>query len=613
MCGIAGFIDSTLGRQEAEGKIQQMLESIAHRGPDAQGVRIEMPLVLGHNRLAIIDLSEEGNQPMEYFDAIITYNGEIYNYIEVREKLIAKGYRFKTKSDTEVILAAWREYGNKCVDHFMGMWAFALWDKKEKVLFCSRDRFGIKPFYYLHEDRRFYFGSEYKALKQSSLFSSALNLAQVSRGLQLGWLCYEDETYFSKLKSLPAGSNLIYNNGHVVVQKYWDIHTEQANRSSEKERQEKFYELFTDSIKLHMRSDVEVGGCLSGGLDSSAIASGIGTFFQKTPFKTFTIYYEGKGKSDVDERPWVYEVLKKYPALQPHYFSPTDQQIAKSFDRTIYHADVPIASSSPISQYFLMQLASQQKVKVVLDGQGSDEYLGGYMHSFYRLIGGRLKQLRLAAAHREFYGHVNEQKFSVMKSFDVLLKSLITGFQSEQSLYSLEYKNYFPFLPNDSNINFNLNKTQGSRLNNFLYHLTRTTSLPTLLQYEDRNSMAFSIESRVPFLDHRLTEYAFSLPDNAKIHHGETKKILRRSLSTILPEAITHRKDKKGFVTPGEIKWLRGPLRFLVDADSSKLDFLDQKKIKSLIDNFKKGENKYATFVWRIAVLNYWCRQNEIF
>ncbi|MEO8087653.1 MAG: hypothetical protein ABI763_12575, partial [Bacteroidota bacterium] len=213
MCGIAGFFDPQITNAGAEGTLERMLQSIAHRGPDARGKKIEMPLALGHNRLSIIDLSADGNQPMEYFDSVIIFNGEIYNYIEVREALKQKGYSFKTQSDTEVILAAYREYGKDCVQHFMGMWSFALWDKKEKLLFCSRDRFGIKPFYYIQSGGRFYFGSEYKALKQSPLFSNELNLAQVSRGLQLGWICYEDETYYNKIKSLPASHNLVYSNG----------------------------------------------------------------------------------------------------------------------------------------------------------------------------------------------------------------------------------------------------------------------------------------------------------------------------------------------------------------------------------------------------------------
>ena len=352
MCGIAGFISQNSSEANAEKLIQQMLKSIAHRGPDARGIWMNAPVFLGHNRLSIIDLSKDGNQPMEYFDSVITYNGEIYNYIEVREQLIKLGYSFKTKSDTEVILAAYREYGKQCVHHFVGMWAFAIWDKKEELLFCSRDRFGIKPFYYLHEVEQFYFGSEYKALKSSPLFSDDLNLAQVARGLQLGWVCYEEETYYTGLKSLPASHNLIFSKGRVIIEKYWDIDFNKRYSGTVEQKKQEFLKLFEDSIRLHMRSDVEVGACLSGGLDSSAIASAISVYFPEAKPKTFTIYYEGK--DSVDERPFVQEVLKKYPALEPNYFSPSDRQIEESFEKAVYHADVPITSSSPLSQYFVM-------------------------------------------------------------------------------------------------------------------------------------------------------------------------------------------------------------------------------------------------------------------
>jgi asparagine synthase (glutamine-hydrolysing) len=611
MCGITGFIDPKLSSNEAQRLVVEMADCIAHRGPDARGYWSDMPVVFAHNRLAIIDLSAEGNQPMEYFDSVITYNGEIYNYIEVRNELQKKGYVFKTKSDTEVILAAYREYGESCVQHFMGMWAFALWDKKEKILFCSRDRFGIKPFYYIHEGDRFYFASDFKALKRSPLFANELNVAQVNRGLQLGWVCYNDETYFSRIKALPAAHNLKLDIGSwkLVIQKYWNIDLTQRFKGSFEEKKEKFYQLFADSIKMHMRSDVEVGGCLSGGLDSSAIASGVSSFFPKTRFKTFTVYY--RAQNEVDERPWVSRVLKKYPSLTPFYFTPTDEQIKASFDKFIYHADIPVPGSSPFSQYFLMQLAADEKIKVVLDGQGSDEMLAGYMHSFYRMLGNNISSFRLYKYAREILYLMFRQKYSPLKIADVKLKSLLTIFMSEQKLYELEYKKYYPFLSEDKSVNFSLENKEGTRLNKFLYHLMFTTSLPTLLQYEDRNSMAFSIESRVPFLDHRLVEFVFSLGDDDKIHHGWTKYILRESLSGILPQEITWRKDKKGFVTPGEQKWLRGPLKHLLDADFSAVNnILDRKKTEKLISDFKNGENKTANLVWRLAVLNYWLNKN---
>ncbi len=605
MCGIAGFIDPSLSKEQSSILLERMLNKIAHRGPDARGKFFENGLALGHNRLSIIDLSDDGIQPMHHFGNTIVYNGEIYNYIELRDDLIKKGFTFKTQSDTEVILAAYKEYGRDCVNLFMGMWAFAIWDEQEKLLFCSRDRFGIKPFNYIANGNRFYFASEYKALKESPVFNSELNLQQMYRGLQLGWISYEDETYFNCIKSLPAACNLIYKDGKIEIEKYWDIDPGQKYKGTLEEASLKFRELFTESIRMHMRADVEVGGCLSGGVDSSTIASCVSQLFPDTKFKTFTIYYSGK--NSVDERPWVDEVKKKYPGLEGYTYSPDENEIEEAFRQTMYHADVPIAGSSPVSQYFVMKLAKEHNLKVILDGQGADEYLAGYMHSFYRLIGGLFSKAKIGTLIHQFGSHAKFQEFSISKKASSAGIGVLSGLLSENQLYQFEYKNYYPFLPLDNKQNIELRKTEGSRLNKFLYHLTFNTSLPSLLHYEDRNSMAFSIESRVPFLDHQLVEFVFSLPDEYKFHDGITKFILRNAMSDFLPKAIVERRDKKGFVTPGEIKWLNGPLKFLIN-DDIQIDSLSNKVINKEITKFKKGNYKAANLVWRIAALNYWLK-----
>ncbi len=604
MCGIAGFIDHKIQKEDQQPLLNRMLTSIAHRGPDARGMYFKNEVALGHNRLSIIDLSEQGNQPMHYGKYSIVYNGEIYNYLEIRKELEGDGFIFTTNSDTEVILASYLKFGEKCVHRFVGMWAFVVLDNENNNLFCSRDRFGIKPFFYIYNNGRFYFGSEYKALKLSPIFESEINLNQVYLGLQLGWNSYNDESYFKSIKSLPAASNLYFLKGKIEIQKYWEVNLDNSSEISFDDAKDKFSVLFQDSIHLHLRSDVEVGGCLSGGLDSSAIASVIGKNYSNVNFKTFNIYYEGE--SAVDERPWVDKVLNKYSSLEPHYFTPTDKDITDSFDDALYFADVPLAGSSPISQYFVMKLAKQNGIKVLLDGQGSDECLGGYMHSFYRLIGGLIGKGNFFEAFSQLNKHSITQGFSSVKKMDLFLKSALTNFNSEQSLYELEYLKYLPFLPNDKSINFKVGDSDGSRLSLFLKDLMSTTLLPTLLQFEDRNSMAFSIESRVPFLDHRLVEFAFSLPDSYKINDGITKRILREGLSDFLPVEIANRKDKKGFVTPGEVKWLRGPLSFLLDQNFGRMDFLDVKRLNNLVDDFKKGNNKNANLIWRAAVLAYW-------
>lgn len=604
MCGIAGFIDSRIA--DGEKILATMLAKIAHRGPDASHTLIKDDVYLGHNRLSIIDLSHDADQPMSLEHLTLVYNGEIYNYVELKTELESDGVRFSTKSDTEVILHAYKRWGKDCVNRFMGMWAFAIWDEKEEELFCSRDRFGIKPFYYLHQSNAFYFGSEYKALKPSPLFSNNINTMQVSRGLQMGWTSYGDETYFSNLKSLPAAHNLVFSkkNGSLQINRYWDIATGNYLSLSSTEKQEQFLRLFSESVKLHMRSDVAVGSCLSGGLDSSAIVSMVQHQQPGLPYATFSIYYEGKG--DVDERPFVKAVCDKFPSLQPHYFSPTDDDIREHFHHALYHADVPATGSSFISQYFLMKLIAQHKIKVVLDGQGADEYLAGYNHTAYRMVADLLASFQWGKACSLTGKMAQNLQLSATQTIAHFGKSFLSLLRSEQQLYSLEYKHYFPFLSSDGSIPFRIDKVTGNRTDNFLYHLMFDTSLPTLLQYEDRNSMAFSIESRVPFLDHRLVEFAFQLRNADKANGIYTKWVMRQALKEVMPKAIVERKDKKGFVTPGEVKWLRGALSHLTQADFSKLDFLDQHKIKGLMDEYRKGNNRHALLIWRLCTLAYW-------
>ena len=606
MCGIAGIIDQTNSPADNKQLLEKMLLIQHHRGPDATGVWSDDVIFLGHNRLSIIDLSEAANQPMHYKDFVMIYNGEIYNYIELKKELEEKGHHFVNHSDSEVILHAFAEWGTDCVQRFVGMWAFIIWDKNKKTLFASRDRFGIKPFNYIFQSGRFYFASELKTLKVSPLFTNDINENQVARGLQMGWLSYFDETYFNCIKALPAAHNLTLNQNGLKVERYWDIKTGSYQKMSFKEKSDEFYRLFSDSIRIHMRSDVPVASCLSGGLDSSAIVSLVQEQNPGKIYKSFSIYYEGEG--DVDERPFINEVIKKYPTIEPHYYSPTETEVAEHFHKALYHSDVPATGSSFISQYFLMKLISKHGIKVVLDGQGSDEFLAGYMHSFYRLIGGMLNRFDVVGSLFETVDVNKRIGSSVPKMGAHFLKSLLASMKSEQSLYELEYRRYYPFMMNTENkhVPFQLKDVDGTRLDQFLYHLMFSTSLPSLLHYEDRNSMAFSIESRVPFLDHRLVEFCFGLLDDDKIHKTETKYILREALKNVLPKAIYERKDKKGFVTPGENKWLRGPLKFLMENDQKLPDFINKQKASQIFKAYKAGDNSKATLVWRLAVLGEW-------
>jgi len=605
MCGIAGFFDINIEPVQKEMIGTEMLQRIKHRGPDASKYFVDDYVFLGHNRLSIIDLSADADQPFTFRDYIMVYNGEVYNYIELKADLIREGYQFDTTSDTEVIIKAYHKWGENCVDRFVGMWSLVIYNQENQEIFCSRDRFGIKPLYYLMAENVFYFASEIKAFYDLDNFDPKLNLAQVYRGLNLGWISYKNETYFDQVKSLEPAQNLVFAQGKIKINTYWRLEKTDLNLSYT-EAVTEFKKKFVESVSIHMRSDVKVGACLSGGIDSSSIVSTISSL-DSLPLESFTIYYEGADA--VDERPWVAEVLQKYKNIIPHYFTPSDKEITTHFSEILYHQDAPLPGSSPVSQYFLMQLAGKNKIKVVMDGQGSDEYLFGYMHFYYSVYAHLLKKGKLSEALTIFISQKTTQGYDFRKSMEVIVKSLAKFILGDQKYKRKEFEGKYTYVlmhkvKNDLWQSFDNGNPVDSVVQNALF----LDTLPTLLHFEDRNSMAFSIESRVPFLDHRLVEFAYSLPYSYKLYHGKTKRILRDAMADLLPQKISERTDKKGFVTPGEIKWLRGPLKYLLKSENLTHlnDICDMEKVGNIIKKFEAGENEDATLVWRLVNLNEW-------
>lgn len=609
MCGIAGAVDQRLNSSEIADIGERMLAVSAHRGPDHRDMWCKPPAMLGHNRLSIIDLSSASNQPMTRGSITLTYNGEVYNYLELREELQGYGYQFQTSGDTEVILTAYQKWGHSCVEHFIGMWAFALWDEEKQELFCSRDRFGIKPFHYVSRDERIYFASEIKSLKACPLFTSDINESQIARGLYLGWMNHWDETYFQCVSALPASHNLVWSKGQVRIWQYADVLTNAESNVGFEESVHSFRELFTDSVRLTSRRDVPMGVCLSGGLDSTSIAALLASGGSEHHVRSFTAYYSGEG--NVDERPYINHLLNAYPQISPEYISPSDEDVKQALDKISWIMDAPLPSSSYISQYFVMGLAARSGVKVVLDGQGSDEIMGGYMHSLYRVIADDIRSGNLLGAIKELRAHSSRQGYGLGKEFNVLSKSLLAASRDEPALYGLEFARTYPWIMSRpaSSFPLHLEMPSGSRLNAFLYNLLRVTLLPTLLHTEDINSMAFSIESRVPFLDHRLVQLCFSMPNEHKVYRGETKRVLRAAMRGVVPDAILDRKDKTGFITPGHVSWLRGALSNLLEGSWKELDGIVQKEaLDKLLTLYRAGDNRNALLIWRLAMLRMFLR-----
>ncbi len=602
MCGLAGIIDATLSREEGDLLLTRMLASIRHRGPDNSSRWLDPPVLLGHNRLSIIALSDDANQPMVSGDLVLVYNGELYNYVELRAELTKLGHAFRTRSDTEVVLLAYRAWGPACVHRFMGMWAFAIWDRAHRELFCSRDRFGIKPFYYIHDGQRLYFGSEYKPLKHSPLFTTRFNQQQIARGLLLELPAYRDQSYFECIKVLPERSNLRFTNGRVAVTEYWDLDPSRRFPGGLDDKKRRFRDLFRESITLHLRSDVPVGGCLSGGLDSSAITSVVSRDHPRIPFTTFTIHYGGK--TGMDERGWVGEVLKAFPRLDPVYCSPSDDQVAACIDEVIRAHDVPHIRSSAISYYFLMQAAAQHRMKVMLDGQGADEYLAGYTPSFAYFVAGQLRRLHFLGAWRALHWP-SCRRLGRRRIAENGLRSALWGARQIQAMHSGLRASTFGFKHSPE---FAPKPVRGTILQQYLYHALFTYHLPALLHYQDRVAMHFSIENRVPFLDHRLVEFVYSLDDEDLVHLGQTKYILRAALEHYLPPAIAARTDKQPFSGQDVSPWLTGSLRHMLEKpfEFDQLTFLNPRQTTELVDTFRQGNHARRRLVWRLAVLKRW-------
>jgi len=568
MCGIAGIISLyPSDRDPLTASLRSMTDAIMHRGPDGEGFWINENscAALGHRRLKVIDMSENAAQPMHYAGRYtITYNGEIYNYKELRNELVSKKYVFKTNSDTEVILAAYDCWKESCPGHFDGMFAFAIWDNTTNQLFCARDRFGEKPFYYFRDEDQFLFASEMKALWAAGVQRKIQNnrlLNYITTGLVQD-AEKPDSTFFESIFSLPAGHHLKLQlpSFDLHTENYWDIDKETTDHGiSENEAIEKFYNLLQASVLRRLRSDVTVGASLSGGLDSSSIVAcicalqaGAGS---KSDLQSFSAVFPG---FDRDESGYMKEMIRAFP-VSNFQTTPLVGQLLNDFDELIHHQEEPFQSLSIYAQYKVYELAKQQGVTVLLEGQGADEILAGY-HKYFpwywqELLRENPKSLRDARNAGTDTG------IDVSWGF----KNKLAARLPELAARHLQNKAYrqqsrHPDLERDffsaHSDRHSLTKPAIRKLNDILYFHTFQTGLPELLRYADRNSMAHGREARLPFLNHELVQFIFSLPAHLKIKNGWTKWVLRKSMSDKLPPPIVWRKDKIGFEPPQQ-EWMQ--------------------------------------------------------
>jgi asparagine synthase (glutamine-hydrolysing) len=623
MCGLYGSVAFSPERER--------IDRVAHRGPDGSGWRefasAAGPVALGHRRLAIIDVSDAGLQPMA--DAVgrhLVFNGEIYNYLELREELRAKGHAFKTETDSEVLLAAYAEWGETCLDRLLGMFAFLIFDEREQTLFAARDRFGIKPLYVVASPHGVAFASEIKQLLGLPGLSGRMNLARVRDFLASGVSDHTEETLFEGVRQLQPGCCAVIDasrpwTGAFAPRRWYAIPPHGTLRLTEEEAAEEFRTLLTDSVRLHLRSDVPVGSCLSGGLDSSSIvclmarmlaAEGTGA-----RVNTVSACYAEKA---VDERPFM-EAVVAYAGAVPHTVFPRPEDVfAKASDLT-WHQDEPFGSTSIFAQWCVFAEARRAGIKVMLDGQGADEQLAGYHWTYAWHLVTLIRQGRLMALARTVAERSDAHGAPVADQLKRLAAAVLpTGMAQALKarrtgagrgwLSSEAFRDLGP-PPRALDLASAVNGLpEVVDISTLCVVLTFSANLQMLLHWEDRNSMAHSIEARVPFLDHRLVEFALGLGNDHKLVGVDTKRVLRRAMRDVLPPAVLGRRDKLGFATPEET-WFRGPLRPLIlDGIEATLarfpGLLDARATRALAGDMLGGRRPVDFTLWRIVNMGLW-------
>ena len=630
MCGIAGVYSSD---HSVLSKIQGMTEVQAHRGPDGVGhlllgtdarwgecvapsVKTGDFLALGHRRLAILDCTPAGAQPMASSDQRdwISYNGEIYNYLELRQELGAQGFCFRTGTDTEVVLAAYRAWGVHCFERFNGMWAIALWDGAKGQLVLSRDRFGVKPLFFAQTSNALVFASEIKGILASGQVQPRLNKEVAIDFLKWSMVNHRYDSFFDGIHSLPPGHFAVIGslqNTAVRAKPFWTLSASEAPTPlGMEEASECFAELFRDAVRLRLRSDVPVGSCLSGGLDSSAIVCQANALRgpEDGPFHTFN---SASNDPRFDERVWCRTVNERVGAVS-HFVFPSAEKFELELESLIWHQEEPFTTASIYAQWQVMQAARFEGIPVLLDGQGADEAMCGY-RKFY------LFHLRDLLRKRHFWRFA-EEIVGLIRRGDRGLLRWREGVRYLPTFLQRHVPQASLFLQPGLELSWaesQLPLTEGTSVAHRQSLDLMRFSVPSLLRYEDRNSMAWSIESRVPFLDYRLVDWLVSVPADIKMSAGQSKAVMRHSMKKLVPDSIVNRRDKMGFVTAQEV-WLRGELRHALESCFSEPDcpleaIVNSSEVLAEYRRWLKGaSNMSHNDFFKLFVLARWMRSFDV-
>ncbi|MEW9679304.1 asparagine synthase (glutamine-hydrolyzing) [Pseudomonas sp. TE50-2] len=555
MCGISGFISK---KMDIDGLslIKSMTDAVSHRGPDDEGLFQCGRVALGHRRLSIIDLSADGHQPMHFNggqDYVIVYNGEVYNYVELRVELTALGYEFTSHTDTEVILSAYVEWGDACVTRFNGMWAFAIYDRARQRVFCSRDRFGVKPFYYVDDVGRFAFGSEIRQLLPLLTHVKA-NEALLQDFIITSAADHTDGTFFQDVNKLPAGHNLVLDlaSGGFAIERYYELRQrDEYTALDDMEAVSLYRQRLVDAVAIRLRSDVPVATCLSGGLDSSAIATVASQMYAAQGSGSFRAITAISEQSSNDESSYAQKVVEN-SSLAWVKVKPSYEDFVATLEDVVVAQEEPFTSPSLTMQYFVMQAARRNGIPVLLDGQAQDELCLGYEKYYASHFLTTYKRHGLQATLRAmFNAWKNNSNMGPHRMAMYLVGGLFSGLR-----YRF-YRHRHAYMKARSSVPEHLTNFSKACADEFKVQKLEVTStnLPLLLRYEDKNSMHHGVEARLPFLDYRFAETVLSMPGALKIRDGWTKWLVRRAMDGLMPDAITWRKNKLGFEAPEDM-WL---------------------------------------------------------
>lgn len=608
MCGIFGIYNFNNEQVERQ-TLKEMSIFLKHRGPDGEGFLLEKNMGIGHRRLSIIDLSTEGDQPMCYGnDLWITYNGEIYNYLELKKELESDGYTFRSTSDTEVILASYKKYGFDCLQKLRGMFAFCILDKEKELLFIARDRFGIKPVYYKNDTERLIFSSEIKGFYADKTWIPKINKKALYDFLVFNRTDQNEDTCFEDIKHLLPGHYMMVSNKSIDIKTWFNPELNEHLVVEEHVKVPAFKSSLVESVTYHLRSDVPVGAALSGGLDSSTLVSLMRKILGDTAdIRTFSAVYQNDWEKD--EEKYIKDVVA-YTHTNAVFTTPKVSELLSDLESLIYHQEEPFSDTSIFASWCVMRTAHNNGIKVLLSGQGSDEILGyEYMYAYYfiELLAKRRFKKLLSEVFMFWKKEKNGFLFT-MKTFIFLLvpktlqKLILTPYIAWLDKdFSNQFKNQpLPKFMDAKNLN-------QSVINHLKYKLNH------LLRFEDKNSMAFSVESRVPYLDHVFVQQSLKIPSDLKMRDGYLKYILRESMKDCLPENIRTRTNKVGFETPQHI-WFKDPSFLDLAEKTINSKSLANRKIFNVgrlhgyLSKMRIGDTTKYSEIWKAICVEYWCR-----